>query len=172
MPFGCMRAWVNYNSKTKAFVSTSSMLFVLAGYGGSTHETHKTWRLRERLRLNWNSSTPSLPLPQKERSCHCKRGLLQEVCMYMQGDDALKSNSNQSSWLSLPPWRISERLLIVDWVWKRYAQSCRPLCEIFVQICWRLYGKASVLFNAAEIIRGLTDNLWQWLVSRPPAWQT
>lgn len=39
MAFGWRQAGTKYNSKTKAFVSTSSMLFVLAGYGGSLYES-------------------------------------------------------------------------------------------------------------------------------------
>lgn len=38
MAFGWRHADTKYNSKTKAFVSTASMLFVLAGYGGSLFE--------------------------------------------------------------------------------------------------------------------------------------
>ncbi len=36
--FGWRQAETKYNSKTKAFVSTYSILFVLAGYGGSLYE--------------------------------------------------------------------------------------------------------------------------------------
>ena len=38
MAFGWRHAATKYNSKTKAFVSAASMLFVLAGYGGSLFE--------------------------------------------------------------------------------------------------------------------------------------
>lgn len=69
-----------YNSQTKAFVSTSSMLFVSAGYDDSSYEPwlNSVWG---EAKQKWNSLHPKRPrswLTQKEQK---ERELTQEVNM-------------------------------------------------------------------------------------------
>ncbi len=80
MAFGWRKAGAKYNSKTKAFVSPSSMLFVLAGYGGSLHEpwVNGVWG---EAKQKWNSPHPT-PRPRcclRKKDLLWQRGLTQEV---------------------------------------------------------------------------------------------
>lgn len=80
MTFGWSLAVTKYNSKTKAFVSTSSMLFVLAGYGGSLYESwmNGVWGWSEaEVKLPPCTYTPSL----RTKDLLWWRGLTEEVKM-------------------------------------------------------------------------------------------
>lgn len=70
MLFGWRKAGAKYNSKTKAFVSTSSILFVLAGYGGSLYEpwVNGVWG---EARQKWNSPH-ALALVSERKSSYSK----------------------------------------------------------------------------------------------------
>lgn len=79
MAFGRMQPGSKYNSKTKAFVSTSSMLFVSAGYGGSLHTlwVNGVWG---EVKQKWNSPhTHTAASEKKKKMCFSKRGLTEEV---------------------------------------------------------------------------------------------
>lgn len=70
MAVGWKQAGTKNNPETKAFVSTTSMLFVLAGYGGSLWEpwVNGVWG---EAKQKWNSPH-ALVIASERKSCYGK----------------------------------------------------------------------------------------------------
>lgn len=118
-------AAVKYISKTKAFVSTSSMLFVLAGYGGSLYDIWMNGVWGD-VRQKWNPLAHT-PAPRK-KDLLWQRGLTEEANLRLKW-------SLQSSFLCKHSraaatsaaflvsclfiaclWGLNERLMTASWV--------------------------------------------------------